>query len=521
MIKAPVNDLPDDIELLKKMLLEQSQLLARKEQEVAQWQSRYHHILDQWRLAQHRQFGKSSEVSPGQGELFDEAQSIELETEESVDATTSSAPRKQPKRKPLPKDLPRETVVLDIADEDKVCDCCQGELHCIGEDTSERLEFIPAQLKVIETVRPKYACRACDHSGTSVTIKQQKPEPSLIPKGIATPSLLSQIITGKFQYSLPLYRQETLFKQYDIELSRRTMSDWMQTCSKALQPLYDRLKQILLEQPALHADETTLKVIKEDRPNCYMWVYCSGTDSPSTGTHISTIPNIVLYDFRQTRSGSCPKDYLGEYSGYLHVDGYAAYNQTSATLVGCWAHARRKFKEYETLQPKGKTGTATVGLAKIQKLYAIETQAKQLETSEERYAFRQAHAPAALADYKVWLDKNSLKKRPPKDKLTLAINYSLNQWDNLTRYLESADLNIDNNRAERAIKPFVIGRKNWMFANTANGAQSSAVLYSIIETAKTNGLVPYDYLVAVLEKLPKLDRQEELEGLLPWNIGEI
>ncbi|TPE43128.1 IS66 family transposase, partial [Maribrevibacterium harenarium] len=374
----------------------------------------------------------------------------------------------------LPKDLPRETIFLDIADDDKVCDCCQGELHRIGEDTSERLDFVPAQLKVIETVRPKYACRACDQSGTSVTIKQQKPELSLIPKGIATPSLLSQIITGKFQYSLPLYRQESLFKQYGIELSRRTMSDWMQACSKALQPLYDRLQNILLEQPALHADETTLNVIHEDRSSCYMWVYCSGSDSPRS----SSIPNIVLYDFKQTRAGACAKAFLGDYAGYLHVDGYAAYNQTKATLVGCWAHARRKLKESEHLQPKGKAGTATVGLAKIQKLYAIESQAKQLDTAEERYAFRQAHAPAALADYKAWLDKNSLKKRPPKDKLTLAINYSLNQWDNLARYIESADLSIDNNRAERAIKPFVIGRKNWLFANTANGAQSSAVLYS-------------------------------------------
>lgn len=263
-MKILPDDLPNDVELLKALLLEQAVLLGEKETlltqkdlQLVQWQSKYELILEQWRLAQQKQFGKSSEVSPGQGELFDETTAdLDDNLDTGSDTQTVSYTRTKPKRKPLPKDLPRETVVLDIDESDKVCECCQGELHQLGEDRSEKLEFIPAQLKVIETVRPKYACRECEKTGINNPIQQAAMPPSIIPKGIATPSLLSQIITGKFQYSLPLYRQEAMFKQYGIELSRRTMSDWMKKCAEALQPLYDRLHSILLEQPVIQADES-------------------------------------------------------------------------------------------------------------------------------------------------------------------------------------------------------------------------------------------------------------------------
>ncbi|WP_420827975.1 IS66 family transposase [Marinomonas algarum] len=266
------DDLPNDIESLKALLLEQSLLLGEKDSslkkqekaltekdtQLAEWRSKYESILEQWRLAQQKQFGKSSEVSPGQGELFDESDSDSQDGDSVVepDTQTVSYTRTKPKRKPLPKDLPRETVVVDVSESEKTCSCCQTPLHRIGEDTSEKLEFLPAQLKVIETVRPKYACRQCEKAEVKTTIKQAAMPVSIIPKGIATPSLLSQVITGKFQYSLPLYRQESMFKQYGIELSRQTMSDWMQKCSIALQPLYDRLHHILLEQPVVQADES-------------------------------------------------------------------------------------------------------------------------------------------------------------------------------------------------------------------------------------------------------------------------
>ncbi|WP_156494926.1 IS66 family transposase, partial [Oleiphilus sp. HI0128] len=205
------------------------------------------------------------------------------------------------------------------ADEDKSCDDCGHELHRMGEDKSEQLEFIPAQIKVIEHVRPKYSCRHCEQHATNVTIKQTPVPASPIPKSFATASLLSQIITSKYQYGLPLYRQESLFKEYGIPLSRQTMSSWLLKCTDLLKPLYDKLHETLLRQNVIQADETTLKVIESDKTKCYMWLYCTGTDSP--GSNHTDIPNIVLYDFHESRASQCAINFLQGHSGYLQVDG--------------------------------------------------------------------------------------------------------------------------------------------------------------------------------------------------------
>ena len=493
-------------------ITELESLLAEKDAKIA-------FLEEQFRLAQQKQFGASSEGHPGQGELFNEAEAeVEQLEIESIQETIKYT-RNKPKRKPLPKDLPREVVTIDISEEDKVCACCNGELHQIGEDKSEKLEFIPAKVKVIETVRPKYACRACEKDGTENKIKQAPVPASIIPKGYATPSLLSQIITSKYQYGLPLYRQESLFKQYGIELSRKTMADWMIKSQLALQILYERLREILLQQSVIQADETTLKVIGEAKSTCYMWLYCCGTDSPNDNlpdAETAAIPNIVLYDYQASRSGQCAADFLDGYSGYLQVDGYQGYAKTQATLVACMAHARRKFKEAEVAQAKGKTGKANWALNHIQKLYRIETKIKG-ETAKEKQRIRQAEALPLLTQFKDWLAKSTLQV-PPKTALGMAIAYALRQWPKLIRYIEDGNLSIDNNRAERAIKPFVIGRKNWLFSNTANGANASATLYSIIETAKANGLVPYDYLNYLLSEMPTMQPIANIDHLLPWNM---
>jgi transposase len=494
------------------------QRITELEDQLELLQSRNEFLEEQFRLAQQKQFGASSEGHPGQGELFNEA---EAEVEQPEPTQTDPAPRNKPKRKPLPKHLLREVVIIDIADEDKVCACCNGELHKIGEDKSEKLEFIPAKVKVIETVRPKYACRACEKDGISNSIKQAPVPASIIPKGYATPSLLSQIITSKYQYGLPLYRQESLFKQYGIDLSRKTMADWMIRSQLALQILYERLREILLQQSVIQADETTLKVIGETKNTCYMWLYCCGTDSPNDNlpdVEGSPIPNIVLYDYQASRSGQCAADFLDGYSGYLQVDGYQGYAKTQATLVACMAHARRKFKEAEIAQPKGKTGKANWALNHIQKLYRIETLIKG-ETAPDKYRIRQAEAIPLITQFKDWLDKSALHV-PPKTALGMAIAYALRQWPKLIRYIEDGNLSIDNNRAERAIKPFVIGRKNWLFSNTANGANASATLYSIIETAKANGLVPYEYLNYLLSEIPTLQQGQSIDHLLPWEFAK-
>jgi len=492
--------LPNDIEQLKAMLL-----VERKQS--AQQAARLVFLEEQFRLAQQQRFGTSSEPHPAQGDLFNEAE-VELDVAQEIVESTPTTTKKKPVRQKLPKELEREVIIHDLSEEEKACDCCGHQLHQMGESRSEKLEFIPASVKVIEHVRLKYSCRTCEKEGVNTQVKSAPVPSSPIPKGIATPSLLSQIITSKYQYALPLYRQESLFKQYGIALSRKTMSEWMMKCSELFKPLYEKLQETLLQQHVIQADETTLKVINKEKAKCYMWLYCTGTDAPTQ----SDIPNIVLFDYQSGRAGQCAVDYLGKYNGYLQVDGYAGYEKTSATLVGCWAHARRKFKEAEIAQPKGKTGKANMALNHIQKLYRLEIALKD-KSAAEKYQGRQEKAKPLLAQFYQWLEKANV---PPKTALGKAIQYCKNQWHKLSRYIEDGDLNIDNNRAERAVKPFVIGRKNWLFSNTANGARASAMHYSLIETAKANGLVPFDYLMHCLEKLSLAE--VDINELLPWNV---
>jgi len=379
--------------------------IAELEQQLQELNNRYQYLEEQFRIAQQKQFGKSTEGHPGQGELFNEAEELAADVE-TPEQEAISYTRNKPKRKPLPEDLPREVIVHDIPDEDKVCGCCAGTLHCIGEDKSEKLQFIPAQVKVIEHVRPKYACRTCEKEGISNTVKQAPVPHSVIPKGYATPSLLSQIITSKYQYGLPLYRQEAMFKQHGIELSRKTMADWIIRCAELFKPLYDQLHQHLLQQPVIQADETTLKVVDSDKTTSYMWLYATGADSPQA-----------------TITGSA--DFLDGYSGYLQVDGYQGYEQTQATLVGCWAHARRKFMEAKKGAGSKGSGKADWALNHIQKLYRVETQLKE-ENAATRYTQRQEKSLPLLNQLETWLTK-SAQQVLPKTKLGEAIQYCLNQ----------------------------------------------------------------------------------------------
>lgn len=498
--------LPNDPIALKKIILE--------------LQKQNDYLMEQFRLARQKRFGASSEVAPGQEELFNEAEQTadgaeaadtaeEPQTKESVAYT-----RKKPVRAPLPKDLPRETRIIDLAEAEKVCDCCQGPLHEMGKESREQLEFIPATLKVIETIRVKYSCRRCEKDNTHTPIKIAPPPASPIPKGMATASLLAQIIINKYQYALPLYRQETLFKNYGIELSRKTMADWVIKCANLVDPVVNRLKYHQLLINVIHADETPLNVIESDKQKSYMWVYCTGTDSPNTE---AIAKNIVLYDFQNSRGAICPQNYLGDYRGYLQVDGYSAYESTQAELVGCMAHARRKFVDAQKAQPKGKTGKADWALNHLQKLYALECHIKHMSV-DDKFMQRQIQAAPLLAQFKDWLDQ-SLLTVTPKSALGTALAYCANQWKKLIRYIEDGRLSIDNNRAERAIKPFVIGRKNWLFSNTMSGAKASAVLYSLIETAKANGIEPLQYLHRLFDELPNrgAGEGEEIDDLMPWN----
>lgn len=483
--------------------------------EKKEWQQERQSLIEQFKLALDRQFAKRSEAlkpyDEAQGDLFNEVECEAAKDEDVAVTRSSTITKKRGKRQPLPKNLPRETLLLDLEEHDKQCPCCQHTLHKIGEDRSEKLEFTPAVLNVLEIVRPKYTCRQCEQHAEKSRIHQQPAPVSIIPKSFATESLLANIILGKYQYALPLYRQETLFTQSGIELTRTTMARWVIQVGEKFKPLYQALKTHLLEQVVVQADETPLNVLKEDK-QCYMWLYCSGADSPDAT--LAGMKNIVLFDYQNSRARACPVNFLGRYDGYLQSDGYGVYDGlTNVTNLGCFAHARRKFMEAKKLQGKGKTGKADVALAKIQKLYALESRLRAASV-EHRRAERQAHAKPMLDDLYTWLTS---QKVIASSQLGKAIKYVLGQWPKLIRYVDDGHLSIDNNRAERAIKSLVIGRKNWLFANNPNGADASALLYSIIGTAKANGLILYDYMVKCMKELAK--SEPDIDSLLPWNVS--
>jgi transposase len=502
-----IQALPNDPEVLKGVIIDMKHQLD--------------YFLEQLNLAKARQFAASSEKSPDQFDLlFNEAESLADAESDAQEAAQTERPQSAKKRgrKPLPAALKRTEVIHDITDAEKICACCNGALHKMGEERSEQLEFIPASLEVRVNVRPKYACRHCEKVGVASQIKIAALPFNPIPKSIATPRLLAYIIAAKFQFSLPLYRQEAVFQQYGIELSRQTLANWMMKSFDYFEPFIRRLKIHLLDQKSIHADETTCQVLNEDRQQCYMWIYCSGADSPQSSVH----KNIVLYDYQPTRAGAGPRNYLSEYEGYVHVDGYAAYEQLpNVSLVGCWAHARRKFVEAQkAIQSAGKlkqkTGKADWAISHIQKLYRIETSLKG-QPEQAIYHARQTQSRPLVEQFKAWLD-SSANSVLPESALGKAVQYCLNQWHKLERYLESGLLSIDNNRAERAAKSFVIGRKNWMFSNTARGARASAGLYSLVETAKVNGLDPTKYLERLFNELHRCKTDAEMDTLLPWVI---
>lgn len=326
---------------------------------------------------------------------------------------------------------------------------------------------------------------------------------------------MAYIMTQKYVESMPLYRQEQHLTRLGVELSRQTLANWMiQGADRWLRSLYDRMREHLLKQDILHADETTLQVLREPgrsaESTSYLWLYRTGRAGPA----------IVLYDYQTTRASKHPRRFLSGFKGYLHVDGYAGYNGLpDITLAGCWAHARRKFDEALKALPAEQRGAAVAakeGLEFCNRLFAIERELHEA-TPGERYKIRLERSRPVTEAFSAWLKQQSPRVLP-KSAFGQAINYCRNQWDKLMVFLQDGRLELDNNRGERSIKPFVIGRKNWLFANTPRGANASATIYSIVETAKENGLNPFNYLQYIFERLPNLDIQDQkaVDELLPW-----
>ncbi len=477
-------------------------------------------MMEQIRLGKQKQFGSSSEkTNYGQMSLcFSEAENIAgLKTEEpEFEEVTYKRRKRKGKRDEDLAGLPVETIEYKLPEEKQICPKCSEPLHVMSKEIRRELVVIPAQLKVVEHVAYIYACRNCEKTDISVPIKAQAPEP-VIKGSVASASLVAMIMNNKYVNALPLYRQEKEFDRYGISISRQNMANWMIHCSQNwLEPIYDALRQTLLEQEVLHADETTLQVLKEPgrkaNTNSYMWLYRTGKYAPP----------VILYEYQQTRSSSHPKRFLSGFKGFLNTDGYSGYHNLpeDITVVGCLAHARRKFDEsLKSLSKQEQAGSkALEGLEFCNLLFEVERKLSDC-TIEERYNKRLELSKPILDAFLAWLQKTK-DIVLPKSALGKAIHYTLEQWKYLENYLLDGRLEISNNRAERSIRPFVIGRGNCLFSNTLKGAKASAVIYSIIETAKENNLKPVNYLTYLFEKLPNIDfknKPEILNDFMPWS----
>ena len=450
--------------------------------------------------------GTSEQLDSNQRGLFNEAEDVAAADAEQPEVTVKPHTRQRRGRPALPADLPREEIVHDLAEADKICPHDGTALEQIGQETSEQLDIVPAKVKVIRHVRLKYACPCCEgHVATAA--KPAQP----LGKSVAAPGLLAYIATAKYVDALPLYRQIQQFARLGVELDRTTLANWMVRCGALVQPLINRLTEQILEHRVVGMDETTVQVLDEPgkpaQSTSYMWVMGAGPPDQ----------RLLVYHYEASRCGSVPIDRLDGFEGALMVDGYPGYAAAcrthGITRLGCWAHVRRKFFDAAKLQPKGKTGRPDQALAMIGKLYRVERNARDLDPAH-RHQLRQDQARPVLDQLQAWLTK-TLPRVAPKTKLGKALHYLQAQWPALVRYLDDGRYPIDNNAIENAIRPFAIGRKNWMFSKSPAGAVASANLYSLIETAKGHSIEPYAYLRHVFKELPLAETVDDIDALLP------
>jgi transposase len=513
-MSAAKNTSQSDSNAMVNLIAEQESLIAQQNALIEAQVKRIAILEEIVRFEKLKKYGSSSEKAPDQHDMFNEAELVETanqlaETGEPALASEEpSRARTEKGRKPLPPDLPRIRIEHDINEADKTCSCGCQRVE-IGEECSEQLDIIPAKVHVLVHARKKYACPRCEEGVQTARLPAQP-----IPKSNASAGLLAHIATQKYQDALPLYRQEAILARSGIEIPRNTLASWMIKAGELIQPLINLLSEQQLSYPILHCDETRVQVLKEPGKQpiskSYMWVRVGG---PPTQP-------IRLFHYADSRRGGVVNALLAGYQGYLQTDDYAGYNtvaeKESIIQLGCWAHARRKFIDTQKANPKHKTGKADIAISYIARLYAIEKDIKD-QPAEERLRVRQEKSIPLLKAIKEWMDK-ALSRTVPKGLLGKALNYLNKNWEKLTVYTQDGRLSIDNNPAENAIRPFVIGRKNWLFSATVEGAASSANLYSLIETAKANGLEPYGYLKKVFSELPKATDVEGVEALLPWNV---
>ena len=524
--------LPQDTELLKVFAYDkcvEAHTLKRERNQqyqiVKQLKQQIEHLNELVCLLRHQQFGPASNTLKAlQADLFDNEATLkamleEQETRHDEQAEIDIAPHKKKKPRPKPKipaHIERRTRYQEIPEAKRRCQHDGHLLEEFGEvEGTEELHYVPEEYYVIKNIRKKYICPCCRGNLTTAPVAL-----SPIPKSMATPSLLSFISTSKFIYHQPLHRLEKQFWQrHQIVLSRSTMAQWMIKVGKLIQPLVNILLDSLLESHYIHADETFLQVLKEAgrkaTTKSYIWVYYTQVKGK----------RIVIYIYDPRRSAQVVKTHLADYSGYIHCDGYKAYDcldQNQVTLVGCWAHARKYLADV-IKGVKGqdvRTGHAMTALVLIKELYGVEAQADKLGyLPQQRRQLRLRLSKPIIDKIKKWLS-SLMDASPPTGLLGKAVVYLHNQWDKLTVFLEDGNLRLDNNRDEQQVRPIVLGRRNWMFCDTPAGAIANCNIYTLINNALLNGLQAESYMEYIFEELPKIEASGEVSGyekLLPWN----
>jgi transposase len=475
------------------------------------------------RLMKAQKFSASSEKSKFQLNLFDETE-LEAQLDELFEALpeapdentelTQARKVRQTRQRGFSANLVRERIEHRLTELEKA-----GADRTFFTKVKEELHYIPAQLKVLEHWQEKAVFSSKNNASEEQMIAAQRPVHPF-GKCSVTTALIAHVITDKYLYGMPLYRQESKFKGLGQPIYRNNMAQWCIRCADAAKPILQLIREVQNSGNYLQADETRLQVLKEDgktaQSDKWMWVIRGGPPGQLS----------VLFEYDPSRAGSVPVRLLDEFKGVLQADGYSGYSAVckanSITRIGCWDHARRKFVEAEkSANPKAKTKTGTVNkadvaLSYIRKLYRVETNIAE-KTDEERLKARQEISVPVLNEFKEWLEHNT-RKIMKGGALRTAIDYTLNQWQYLIGYCERGDLMISNAMAENAIRPFAIGRKNWLFADTRKGAEASAACYSLIETAKANNLDPQAYIKHILDHIATADTLEKLEALLPWNV---
>ena len=526
--------LPHDVEALKTLILAQQKAHAAMVQamqqamhkEAAAIRQEAHdyviRMLEQAVLARQRMFGASSEQLSAQSRLFDEAEALAQTSTEAQDVAPIAAEVSAPapdvhkpdvkpgrgKRAPLTAGLPRVDVLHDVPEADRTCACGIPMVE-IGEDISEQLDIVPMQVRVLRHIRKRYGCATKQHAPVTAALPAQA-----LPKSNASADFLAMLLAVKFVDGMPLARFENVLERHDAPVPRQTLARWVIGSGGVLQPLHNLMRDVLLDGSLIHMDETVVQVLKEPgkapTSNSYMWVQTGGPPNKP----------VILYDYDSSRSAKVPTRLLEGYKGYLMTDGYGGYNEIARTpgieRLACWAHVRRRFVDAVRVQSKGKRGKADEAVSLIGKLYRIEREHKEA-APEDRHLARQRDSAPILAELHAWMLTNT-PLVTPKSALGTALAYMGHLWPQLTRYTERGDLPIDNNRCENAIRPFVVGRKAWLFSDTPAGAHASAVIYSLVQTAKANGLEPYAWLRRVLRDLPAAKTVEAVEALLPWNL---